>query len=184
MMCLEAHQNSIWKIGRKRDKALGLLICVCATAWMLGLFLPLMTVETLFIFVNTFSIATIMLTLLQESEWVFFALISFFSVIMPVVKFDQLYRVWFQFDVSGVSVDKALKRIDAVSKWSMGDVFVVAVIVVIFKTSGALANARIESGLYVFAAAVVGSMAVTVMLRRAVMFQRREKGGCKIKGAR
>lgn len=177
LMCLEAHQNSIWKIGRKRDKALGPLMFLCAVAWMLGLVLPLMTVEKLFIFVNTYSIATIMLTLLKESEWVLLALIFVFSVIMPVVKFDQLYRVWFQFDVSGVSVDKAQKRIDAVSKWSMGDVFVVAVIVVIFKTSGVLANARIESGLYVFAAAVVGSMAVTIMLRRAVMFQRREKAG-------
>ena len=176
MMTLEAHQNSIWKMGRKRDKALGPLICICAAAWMSGLVLPLMTVEKVFVFVDTYSIATVMLTLLEESEWLLSALIFLFSVVMPVVKFDQLYRVWFQFDVSGVSIDKAQRRIDAVSKWSMGDVFVVAVVVVIFKTSGVMADARIESGLYVFAASVVGSRAVAVMLRRAVLFHRGEGG--------
>ena len=175
-MILEAHPNSIRKIGRKRDKALGPLIGVCAAAWVLGLFMPLMTVEKLFVFVDTHSIATIMLTLLDEGEWLLLALIFFFSVLMPVVKFDQLFRAWFQFDVFGAGVDKAQRRIDAISKWSMGDVFVVAVIVVIFKTSGVVADARIEPGLYVFAASVVGSMAVAVMLRRAVLFQRREKG--------
>jgi paraquat-inducible protein A len=174
IMTLDAHRNSIRKIGRKRDKALGPLMGLCAAAWVAGLVMPLMTVEKVFVFVDTHSIASIMLTLIAESEWVLFALIFLFSVVMPVVKFDQLYRVWFRFDVSGASVDKAQKRIDAVSKWSMGDVFVVAVIVVIFKTSGVLADARIEPGLYVFAASVVGSMAVTVMLRRAVMFLRRD----------
>ena len=173
-MALEAHQNSIWKVGRMRDKALGPLMCVCAAAWALGLVMPLMTVKKIFVFVDTYSIATFMLTLLKEKEWVVLTLVFFFSVIMPVVKFDQLYRVWFQFDVSGSSVDKALNRIDTVSKWSMGDVFVVAVLVVIFKTSGALADARIESGLYVFAASVVGSMVVAILLNRAVKFQRKK----------
>ena len=172
IFALEAHPNSIWKIGRKRDKALGPLMFLCAAAWVFGLVAPMMTVEKFLFFEDTHSMVSVMRTLVDESEWGVSALILVFSVIMPIVKFDQLFRVWYQFDISGASVDKALKRVDAVSKWSMADVFVVAVVVVIVKTSGPFADARIESGLYVFAASVVGSMMVAVLLKNAVQFQR------------
>ena len=172
MKAFTAHRNSVCKIGRTRDKVLGPMMGVCLAALVLGLFMPIMTVEKFFIFADSHSIYSILWTLFEEGEWLLLVLIFIFSIAMPVVKLDQLCRIWFRYDVLEVDVDRAMKRIDTVSKWSMGDVFVVAVIVVVFKTSGAFADARFESGLYVFAASVVGSMAVAALLKRAVEFQR------------
>ncbi len=50
----------------------------------------------------------------------------------------------------------------------MADVFVVAMLVVIAKTSGVLADARVESGLSWFAGSAIGSMAVAQILKIAV----------------
>jgi paraquat-inducible protein A len=68
-------------------------------------------------------------------------------------------------------LSRALLRVEAVGRWSMLDVFVVALIVVAVRTS-LIDDVSVHAGIYVFTAAIVLSLLVvqrmTVLARRAL----------------
>ncbi|MDH5750629.1 MAG: paraquat-inducible protein A [Rhodospirillales bacterium] len=162
------HRNSISKVGSPRDKALGHAILLCFLLWILGITVPLMTVEKVFIFSDTYALVDFAIALFKAEEWFIMALVVLFAGVIPCLKFDQMYRVWRRYDVQGGEAERTLKRIEVISKWSMGDVFVVAIGVVIGKTSGFLTNATVEPGFYIFTASVLGSMVISLLLKRSV----------------
>ncbi len=163
----QPHSNSLSKSGGIIDKALGWATLGCFILWGFGVGLPLMTITKVWYFDDTYSVATFIIELWKNNEWLLFALLLVFGIGVPVFKLDQMFRVWRCYDISGDKISKAFKRIDLVSKWSMGDVFVVAVTLVILKTSGVMANANVEPGLYFFAASALGSMVVSFYLKRS-----------------
>ena len=166
--------NSLAHAGRLRDKLLGLLLVACAVAWGMGVTLPLMTVEKVMVFEDAYAVSTLLATLYDDREWLLLGLIGLFAVASPVLKLLDLFFVWWRYDLHGRRIEGAFKRIDLVSKWSMGDVFVVAVVVVIFKTSGFLADAHTGPGLYWFTGSALGSMIAALLLKRAVRKNRGE----------
>ncbi len=60
-----------------------------------------------------------------------------------------------------------LRRIEALGRWSMLDVFVVALLVVTTKL-GILADVEVHAGIYFFAASVLASMAASLLMNRLV----------------
>ena len=56
----------------------------------------------------------------------------------------------------------------------MADVFVVAIVLTVAKTSGFMASGRLEIGIYFFTASVLGTMYVAYLLKRALA--RRNRG--------
>ena len=162
------HDNSLSRAGGKIDKAMGWATLACFVLWGFGISLPLMTVTKVWYFNDTYSVTTFIIVLWDNNEFLLFALFIIFGIGFPLFKLDQLYRVWRCYDISGEKISKAFKRIDLVSKWSMGDVFVVAVTLVVLKTSGVMASASIEPGLYFFAGSALGSMAVSFYLKKGI----------------
>jgi paraquat-inducible protein A len=162
------HPKSLAMVGSQYERLLGGLVILCFVFWGVGCWLPLMTVTKLMFFDDAYSVFLLLETLFTENELLLFSLIFLFGVISPLIKLEQLYRVWRRYDVESEQVLRAFKRIDVISKWSMGDVFVVAIVVVIFKTSGVLSEATVENGLYYFVASALGSMIVGLLLKRAV----------------
>ena len=137
--------------------ALGLLIA--------GLRLPLMTLEKFYFFSNTVSLYSALMQLRAAGEWGLFALIGLFSVVFPVIKLALLALVWNVEAQSSAMHRRHLRWLAEYSKWSMLDVFVVALLVVSLKL-GALAQAHVREGLYYFAVSVVLTMLVSYWIGR------------------
>ncbi|MCB1792383.1 MAG: paraquat-inducible protein A [Gammaproteobacteria bacterium] len=137
--------------------ALGLL--------MFGLQAPILTLEKFYIFSNTVSLLSALQQLAREAEWGLFALVGLFSVVFPIVKVLLLLLVW-NFDPShGERHRRHLHWLSVYGKWSMLDVFVVALLVVSVKL-GSLAQAKVEIGIYAFAASVVLTMLLSAWIAR------------------
>ena len=166
------HPNSLAVIGSKREKSYGWAINLCFALWGLGCVMPLMTVTKLVVWDTDYSVFNLVLTLTKNGELFLLILVVLFGVINPIVKLSLLYRLWGGTDVQGDGVVKTFKVIDLISKWSMGDVFIVAITVVVLKTSGLFADATVRPGLFVFATAAIGSMLIATMLKKSIHARR------------
>ena len=128
-----------------------------------GLQAPILTLEKFYIFSNTVSLLSALQQLAREAEWGLFALVGLFSVVFPILKSVLLLLVW-NFDPSyGERHRRHLRWLATYGKWSMLDVFVVALLVVSVKL-GSLAEARVEVGIYAFAASVILTMLLSAWI--------------------
>jgi len=129
-----------------------LTFIVLVLAW----FAPLFTVHRFWIFDNTVSMVSGLGQLIAAGEYLLFVLIGGFSVLFPMAKMLGLFP-----GCHGIALpSKArpwVRRLNAVGHWSMLDVFVVAILVVVIKL-GEVVRIEIRYGLYLFAAAVIFSM--------------------------
>jgi paraquat-inducible protein A len=125
-----------------------------------GLLLPIITVRKLWAH-NIFSVLSGIVSLWEEKYYILAVIVLFFSVIFPLLKLVSLFILWF-FKLQNQQRIKLLKYLEALGKWSMLDVFVVAIIIVTIKL-GVLANAKAEKGIYCFAASIILAMIVTVL---------------------
>ena len=129
-----------------------------------GLFAPLLTLEKFFVFSSTVSLYLALQQLLAEGQWLLFALLTGFSVMLPLGKLGLLLWVW-NTGMSEPALARIMRWVAHYGKWSMLDVFVVAVLVVSVKL-GAIASVRVHAGVLAFAASVFLTMAVTQVVYR------------------
>jgi paraquat-inducible protein A len=125
-----------------------------------GLVTPIITMTKFVLLENTFSVLSGALGLLKEGQFFLFVVIAGFSVVLPLLKMAVLYQLLSTKQQSSGRLDRYLHWMHLFGKWSMLDVFVVAVLVVAVKL-GAIASVEMRFGLYAFTAAVVLTMYVT-----------------------
>jgi paraquat-inducible protein A len=148
-----------------RGIAVNLLLISALSLLFYGLQAPILTLEKFYFFGNTVSLLSALQQLVQEAEWGLFALVGAFSVLFPIIKILLLLLVW-NFDPSrGRQHRRHLAWLATYSKWSMLDVFVVALLVVSVKL-GSLAEAHVEIGIYAFAASVILTMLISAWIGR------------------
>lgn len=138
---------------------------LAAIAFLVGLFAPMMTITKFVLVEDTYSIATGIQALLNEGQIFLFLLILGFSVLFPMVKLGLLFQVAYSADEARTD-PRYLHWIATYGKWSMLDVFVVAVLVVVLKL-GWIAQVETHVGLYAFAVSVLLTMWATHLLQRA-----------------
>ena len=124
-----------------------LLMIVSAVLLIIGLNSPVLTTRKLWE-KNTFSILSGITNLWTSKYYFLSAIIFFFSIIFPIFKLCALFTIWYV-KLGDRQRIHLLRILEMLGKWSMLDVFVVAVIVVSVKL-GALASARAEKGIYYF----------------------------------
>jgi paraquat-inducible protein A len=132
-----------------------LLVVVSTVLFIVGLKLPVLTVQKLWE-KNTFSIASGITNLWQEKHYTLAVIIIFFSVIFPIFKLIMLLMVWFV-RLSDPQRKSILYYLAVLGKWSMLDVFITAIIMVSVQL-GALASAKAENGIYFFGASILVAM--------------------------
>ena len=142
------------------SKALLVLLVVTAIMFVVGLSAPILTLEKFFIIENTFSIFSGLVQLLEEGRIFLFVIILLFSVVMPIIKLGVLFRLLGSTAGSSETLHRYLRLMHQYGKWSMLDVFVVALLVVAVKL-GAVASVETHYGLYAFGSAVLLTMAIT-----------------------
>jgi paraquat-inducible protein A len=148
-----------------KNRLVNLLLYSALGLLLIGLYAPMITVEKFYVFANTVSLLSALQQLWSTSEWGLFMLILMFSVIFPIGKIALLLMVCHQPSNNPARHQRWLRRVAIYGKWSMLDVFVVAMLVVSIKLD-ALAQASIEPGLYAFAASVVITLWVSHWIGR------------------
>lgn len=96
-------------------------------------------------------------------DWLLFALIFAFSVLLPYAKLALLAWVWRRGRPSGSH--RALELVEALGRWSLLDVLVVALAVVTLR-GNFFVRTQLEWGIYLFAAAALLSMGLSAWTRR------------------
>lgn len=126
--------------------ALGFLIA--------GIFLPFTSVTKLWIFENQVSVFQGLITLFKESEIFLFLILFVFTVCFPIVKICALLALWFHRGLTAEQAKSFFKFVSNMGKWSMLDVFVVAILVLTVK-SGGVASIKVQSGFFLFFVSVM-----------------------------
>ena len=125
-----------------------------------GVFAPIITLEKLLVVRNTFSIVSGVVGLLKDGQVFLFLLVGGFSVGLPIAKLAMVLRMLHIELHQDTRLRKYIRWMHTYGRWSMLDVFVVAILVVSVKL-GALARVQMHYGVYVFAGAVVLTMLAT-----------------------
>ena len=147
----------------KKALQLRYLIGVAALLLAVGLVAPIATLTKFILVENTFSVLSGVVALFREGQFFLFLLIAGFSVVLPILKLGVLYRLVSRSDAMREKTRRLLHWMHLYGKWSMLDVFVVAVLVVSVKL-GAIANVEMRYGLYAFAASVLLTMFITATI--------------------
>jgi paraquat-inducible protein A len=136
------------------------LIRAAALLLLVGLLAPIITLRKFVLVENTFSVFSGVVELLQHGQIFLFLLLAGFSVVLPILKLGLLYRLVSRNEAMQDRGRKLLHWMHLYGKWSMLDVFVVAVLVVAVKL-GAIVDVEMRYGLYAFAASVLLTMFIT-----------------------
>ena len=140
-----------------------LLIAVACVLLAIGLVAPIITLEKFVIIENTFSVLSGVAELLREGQWFLFLLIGGFSIVLPVLKLSVLYLLVSKRLARTRRLHQYLHWMHLYGKWSMLDVFVVAILVVAVKLD-AIADVQMRYGLYAFAGSVLITMFITARI--------------------
>ncbi|MTH96755.1 paraquat-inducible protein A [Roseibium sp. RKSG952] len=137
-----------------------LLLPVATFSFALGITLPLMRFERLYFLEDRPSLLEIIRNLWQGGEPVLAVVILLFSVLLPAVKIVLTHVA----AITGAPA-RHLALLSSVSKWSMLDVMLVALVLFAAKTSG-LASAVALPGLWLYATATLTTAAAAYFARR------------------
>lgn len=139
-----------------------------------GAVLPMFTFTKFYFFDDTFSLLRGIWYLQEQGEWFLFVLISLFSIALPLYKLALLWRMVDRLAGTRDLPARKVRQLVVLGKWSMLDVFVVALLVVTLKID-AIAKVTVHEGLYLFACGVIGSMALTHWVIRLSESQRAQQ---------
>lgn len=146
-------------------KAVKLVLILTAILFIAGISIPVMTVTKLLVVKNEFSILSGLLELLEDGEYLLFLVIFAFSILLPFLKMYVLFRLVSHNIQNKLQYSRYLQLMHRYGRWSMLDVFVVAILAVAVKL-GALASIQIESGMYFFTTAVILIMVLASLVMR------------------
>ncbi|MBC2774044.1 paraquat-inducible protein A [Rhizobium sp. AQ_MP] len=135
-----------------------LLLVAAAASFALGVTLPLMRFESFYVFSTDASLVEVITSLWAEGDRLLALLVALVSIVFPLAK---LLLVAAELMAGApLAGQGALSRlVPVLSKWSMMDVLLVAILIFATKTSG-LAQAFTQPGLWFYA----GSSLAVVML--------------------
>ncbi len=137
-------------------------LLAAALCWWIGITEPVLNVTKLYLFDETVSLTSAIQTLWTEGEVLLAGIVAAFTLVFPVLKLLGLW-LGFRLSMDRPSVALATRIVSVTGKWSMLDVFVIALIIVMLKGSW-IADAETGIGLYLFFAAVVLTMVATMHL--------------------
>ncbi|MCK5896913.1 MAG: paraquat-inducible protein A [Cocleimonas sp.] len=149
----------------KQAIIINLLLLIALAALIIGITAPLLTLVKFSFLENTVSLLSTIKQFYVDKEWFLFIIIALFSLCVPVIKIANLLLILNAGYSRGSILDKSLQIIEIIGKWSMLDVFVVALLIVSVKLR-ALAKVEVHYGLYAFATAVLLTMGLSYWIHR------------------
>ena len=147
------------------DKLILSLLLLSTAMLIVGIFAPMMTLSKFVWIENSFSLFAGTLQLYIDGQYFLFIILLLFSIVLPVAKIILLFRFWYADSNSCQQLQYFMNWVSHYGKWSMLDVFVVALLLVIVKL-GALASVQVHYGIYMYAGAGLLIMAITAIINR------------------
>jgi len=139
-----------------------LLIAASAVTLVVGLLMPIVRIESSLASDSSYSIMGGILGYFGDGKFLIGSIILLFSCLFPGVKLAALGWLWFAPTVRQ-NRRRSLRIIEPLGKWSMLDVLVVILFAGAVKL-GLIADATVLDGAYVFAAAILLSMIVVMLI--------------------
>jgi paraquat-inducible protein A len=138
---VKTHPGAGWTIVLMLVASLGFFIA--------GIFSPFTAVTKLWLFENQVSVYRGLIVLWKAGEIFLFLILFVFTILFPFVKINSMLALWLW---PGLENEKARNMFHFVSnlgKWSMLDVFVMAILVLTVKSSG-VASIQVGLGFFLF----------------------------------
>ena len=160
------------ELHRRHAILVPLALLLSTVLLLIGLSLPLLHARQMIFWKSSYSVWAGVVALWEVNEILLALLLFFFSIIFPVIKLAALAVIWF------VKLPEEYRQwllhwLGLLGKWSMLDVFVVAIIVVAAKME-TLTKVEPQVGIYVFGGSVFLSMLTTMhvtwLARRSMSF--------------
>lgn len=163
-----AHRGSVAQHAHGIDRATGIVL-LCALGMLIGgIFSPAIEVGTFF-FTSSYSILDGVLAFFEQGNYGLAVILLVFSVGFPVAKILFCVFVWWFTTPNQTWATRSIRTLAGLSKWSMLDVFLVAVMILVLEGS-VLTASDVHLGLFLFAGAVVlstyGARRVSLVLEQ------------------
>jgi len=139
------------------------LLLLSTIMLLVGIFAPMMTLSKFVWIENRFSLFAGTMQLFTDHQYFLFIILLSFSILLPVAKLILLFRFWYADSSSCDQLQHFMNWISHYGKWSMLDVFVVALLLVIVKL-GVLATVQVHYGIYMYAGAGILIMLSTTII--------------------
>jgi paraquat-inducible protein A len=146
-------------------RSIPVLIVVALALFGTGIFFPFFHVTKFWVFDDAVSVVGGIITLFREGEYFLFAILTLFTLCFPCIKLGLLAVVWLEREHDLAKVRRLHHWVESIGKWSMLDVFVVAILIVAMK-SAAVAEIHIGSGLYLFTFSVIATQFASAWVAR------------------
>ena len=146
-----------------KDILIKTLLFLSTLLLLVGIFAPMMTLSKFIWIENRFSLFAGTLQLFTDGQYLLFLILLIFSIVLPVAKLVLLFRFWHADSESCQQLQHLMNWISHYGKWSMLDVFVVALLLVIVKL-GVLATVEVHYGIYMYAGAGLLIMVTTTII--------------------
>ncbi len=131
-----------------------LLLLAALALFVTGIFLPFTSMTKLWLFENQISVYQGLIVLWKAGEIFLFLILFVFTVCFPFVKINALLALWLYPGLTASRAKSFFRFVSNMGKWSMLDVFVVAILVLTVK-SGGMASIQVMSGFFLFFVSVM-----------------------------
>ena len=166
------HPTILKTSGRRGWLIVAMLVCAFGL-YFAGLFRPFTEVTKLWIFEDEVSVIGGMVSLWEAGEYFLFAILAVFTVAFPAVKILALLAIWLVPGLTRESAQAMFRFVSGMGKWSMLDVFVVAILVILLR-AGSIATIAIRDGVVLFTGAVLLTQIAALMTGRIVQHLKTE----------
>ena len=126
-----------------------LMLMAAIVFFVAGIFLPFTSVTKLWLFQNQISVYRGLIILWQAGELFLFLILFVFTVCFPFVKLTAMLVLWLYPRLETDSARKMFHFVSNMGKWSMLDVFVIAILVLTIKSTG-VAHIQVGEGFFLF----------------------------------
>jgi len=168
------HPRSLAAHAHGWDRLLGPGFALAALLLFAGWVLPIMTIERLFFLEERVSLIEGILELFREDHVFLGLLVGAFSIVFPALKIFIALFLWQSVDAERGNFSRILSWLERLGRWSMLDVFIVALLVIASQVS-LISDVATHFGFYVFTAGVVLSLLLVRRLKDLAERKNKEK---------
>ncbi len=157
------HGYSLAAQARGVDRLVGLALFASAALLIVGWLVPIMTVRRLFFFEDRVSVIQALEVLWDRGQILLLLIMLIFSMLLPLVKLFLAFSLWRGADARRKKFETSLKRAEILGRWSMLDVFLIALAVAAVNLS-LIADVYLHWGLYALVGGIVLSLVATARM--------------------
>jgi paraquat-inducible protein A len=144
-------------------------LVIAAACLLAGVTWPILRASRFMIFTRPISMLDGVRALLASGDWLFAAIIVAFSIVFPLLKIGALAILWAQLQRGSSPPRHLIAAVEGFGKWSMLDVFVIALIIFTLK-AGSFTNVSTAPALYLF----IGAFLLTAYASRTIAREARK----------